>query len=133
MTNFESGEKLLKEAEEYFEEMVSAYKRGSWNIVIRRAQEVVELSLKGVLKIMGVEYPKVHDPARFFIETLDLRGIEVDEATRLKIEETSADLADKRAPAFYFEKEYNEAEASKAKQGVEFIVGFVKTIKKRLN
>lgn len=39
MTNFEAGERLLREAEEYLEEMQRAYGRGSWNIVIRRSQD----------------------------------------------------------------------------------------------
>lgn len=132
MTNFEAGEKLLKEAEEYFEEMVAAYKRGSWNVVIRRSQEVVELNLKGVLKIMGVEYPRVHDPARYFIKVLEAKGIEVDEDTKLKIKCISADLADKRAPAFYFEKDYSDSEATKVREGAEFVRGFVKEIQGRL-
>lgn len=132
MTNFESGEKLLKEAEEYFEEMIAAYKRGSWNVVIRRAQEVIELNLKGLLKIMGVEYPKVHDPSEYFLETLKTKGIEVEETIAERIKSISADLADKRAPAFYYEKDYTSKEATEAKEGAEFIAEFIKGLYGRL-
>jgi HEPN domain-containing protein len=59
MTNYERGENLLNDAEIYYEEMQRMFEKGKWNIVVRRAQEVVELSLKGILKIMGIEFPKV--------------------------------------------------------------------------
>lgn len=66
MTNIESGSKLLKEAGIYRKEMEENFEAGEWNISIRKAQEVVELSLKGLLKIMEIEYPKVQDLGRFF-------------------------------------------------------------------
>lgn len=64
--NFESGEKLIAQADECLADASRALERGSWNTVIRRSQEAVELSLKGVLRMMGVEYPKIHDPYGFF-------------------------------------------------------------------
>jgi HEPN domain-containing protein len=33
----------------------------SWNLVVRRCQEAVELALKGALRAAGVEVPKIHD------------------------------------------------------------------------
>jgi len=39
MKNFESGERLIKDAEIYYEEMIRAFEGKRWNIVIRRAQE----------------------------------------------------------------------------------------------
>ncbi|HEX3034368.1 MAG TPA: HEPN domain-containing protein [Thermodesulfobacteriota bacterium] len=85
MTNFELGIKLIEEAGEYLDEVKRAYKKGSWNIVVRRAQEVVELSLKGLLKVMGAEYPKVHDPAEFFISILERRQVELNEKAKEKL------------------------------------------------
>lgn len=66
MNNLEAGHHLIREAVEYFDEAERAFMRGSWNIVVRKSQEVVELAQKGMLKILGVEYPKVHDPSDFF-------------------------------------------------------------------
>jgi HEPN domain-containing protein len=37
-----------------------------WNLVVRRSQEVVELSLKGALKVLGMGFPKVHDVSMVF-------------------------------------------------------------------
>jgi len=132
MTNFELGEKLIKEAEQFLDEAKRAYERGSWNIVVRRAQERVELSLKGLLKIMGAEYPRVHDPAEFFISILERRKIELKEEAKEKLRRISADLAERRAPAFYFEKDYDEREAEEAKEGAEFVLGVVKGLQVKL-
>lgn len=132
MTNFESGKKLLKEADECFEEMISAFQRGSWNMVIRRAQEVIELNLKGILKIIGVEYPKVHDPAKYFLEIAEKKGLGVDKENGEQIKRISADLSEKRAPAFYYEKDYTEKDAIEAKKGAEFIKRFIKSLSERL-
>ena len=37
-----------------------------YNMVVRRVQEAVELTLKGALKMLGADYPRVHDPAPVF-------------------------------------------------------------------
>lgn len=132
MTNFERGEKLIREAEEYLEEVLRAYARGSWNIVVRRSQETVELSLKGLLRLMGVEYPKVHDPGEFVAEVLEKKRIELDEKTKEDLKRISVDLAEKRAPAFYFEQEYSEQEAKEAKEGAGFVMRVVRDLAARL-
>ncbi len=67
-TNREQGEKLFKEAEWIFEkDLKNAIDEENYNIAVRRAQEVVELSLKGCLRILGIDYPKVHDVGFVFV------------------------------------------------------------------
>ena len=39
------------------------YEAGSWPDVVRESQEVVELALKGLLRAVGVDPPRVHDVA----------------------------------------------------------------------
>jgi len=97
MKNFETGEKLIKEAEDYYLDLLQAYKRKSWNTVIRRAQEIVELSLKGLLKIMGVEYPKVYDVGWLFEKIVQEKSvIKVEQKVARRIREISANLARER-------------------------------------
>ena len=128
MTNLEAGQNLIREAEEYFEEVERAYARGSWNIAVRKSQEVVELAQKGVLKILGVEYPKVHDPSDFFLRILEKRGIPLSLDDSAKVTRISAELAEKRAPAFYFEKNYAAQDAQEAKDGAAFVLTIVRKI-----
>ncbi len=78
----------------------SAFKRGDYPETVRYSQEAVELSLKSVLRIIGVEYPKVHDVGdiiyiykdkypKWFRKELDY------------IRKVSRESALKRAPAMY--------------------------------
>lgn len=77
--------------------------------------------LKGLLKIMEVEYPKVHDLGRFFGTILIQKGMELSREEQDKIRFISASLAEKRAPAFYFEKEYTKEEAKEAMEDAFWI------------
>ena len=79
MDNGERGRRLMAMATEYLQDMEASYGRKSWNAVVRRAQEVVELSLLGVLSYLGVDFPKVHDPAAVFVATVSARGMALGE------------------------------------------------------
>ena len=114
MDNGERGRKLTALAAEYLQDMETSYGRRSWNAVVRRAQEVVELSLKGVLSYLGVDFPKVHDPATVFIATISARGMALGAAEAADVSAVSARLARKRAPAFYFEQTEDAAAAEEA-------------------
>jgi HEPN domain-containing protein len=119
MNNFDINEKLFTEAELYREEMFRAYRREFWNVVIRHAQEVVELCLKGLLKTMGVEYPKSHDASGVFEKACIQKGIDIDKEFLQEIKAISSDLAEKQAPAFYMEIDYTRQQAEKAMQSAE--------------
>lgn len=63
----EEGLRLIQEAEGILRrDAQGAFNEKDFNMVVRRAQEVVELTLKGALKTLGVDYPKVHDVAPLF-------------------------------------------------------------------
>jgi len=77
-----------------------ALKRGDYPEAVRYSQECVELSLKACLRIVGVEYPKVHDVG----EVLRAESSRFPNWFREHIErlaEISRDLAEKRAPSMY--------------------------------
>ena len=103
MNNGERGRRLIAMATEYLQDMEASYGRKSCNAVVRRAQEVVEPALKGVLSYLGVDFPKVRDPAAVFLATLSARGMALGAAEAADVTAVSARLARKRAPAFYFE------------------------------
>lgn len=132
MINFERGKLLLKEAGEYYEEVLRAFERQSWNVVVRRAQEVVELSLKGLLKIMGIEFPKVRDVGTFFVQAVSEKGLTVERSLLEEIKRISARLSETRAPSFYMEEVYSEEEAQQAKNGAEKVWIFARGLAERL-
>jgi HEPN domain-containing protein len=129
MKNFESGDRLLNDAEIYYEEMQSMYDKERWNIVVRRAQEVVELSLKGILKMMGIEYPKIHNVAPLFVKLVQEKGIKLEESMVERILIISEILAKERGPSFYSEKIYPKKDADEAKKGAKEILEWVNKIK----
>lgn len=127
MTNREAGERLVREAQRIFRrDLQAAWAEGDYNLVVRRAQEVVELSLKGALRILGVDFPKVHDVGSVFVEQMRRKGGMVSEEVLSEIERISAWLSEARAPAFYLERAYGEPDARRALSEAEFTLVEVK-------
>ncbi|VVB91661.1 HEPN domain protein [uncultured archaeon] len=84
------------------EEAKSAFEKEAYSLAIRRAQETCELSLKGALRYLAIEYPRDHDVSDVLIKVKEIR--QVPEWFHKKIEfmaRVSSDLASKRGPAFY--------------------------------
>ncbi|MCD6510558.1 MAG: HEPN domain-containing protein [Thermoprotei archaeon] len=92
------GKRCLREAELAFSEEDAA-------MTIRRAQEALELALKALLRLLGIEYPRTHDVSDVLLEFKD----KLPEELRDGIEELAklvAELAAIRGPAFYgYERE----------------------------
>lgn len=61
MSNHDMARAMLRRAEAIMEEARFLYEKGYWNLVVRRCQEAVELSLKAALLWAGVEVPRSHD------------------------------------------------------------------------
>jgi len=114
VTNHERAASIFRGAEWAYHDMERALAEKEWNIAVRRAQEVVELALKGLLALMGVDYPKEHDPADVFARAVHERGLAMEGKTLEEIRVFSARLAHRRAPAFYFEIRVEEQEARQA-------------------
>jgi HEPN domain-containing protein len=119
----EEGLRLTREARHILRrDARSALAEGDFNLTVRRAQEAVELALKGALKILGVDYPKVHDIAPVFSQQLrQKRGVGESEVLR-RIEEVSLWLAQARTPSFYFERDYSSEDAERAAEDAEFVL-----------
>jgi len=132
MTNFTNGDKLLREAKQIEREVEAAYRESAWNLTIRRSQEVVELSTKALLKMMCFDYPKVHDVSKILGKVLKGRGIEVSDEQLTKITDISSELANKRAPSFYYERDYRQEEAEKARQDAAIVLKFAQEMAEKL-
>jgi len=97
-------------------------------MVVRRAQEAVELSLKGALLELGIEYPKVHDVGRVFADAVRKKCLDLDDVTLARITDISAMLSANRAPAFYGDRVYRRGEAEEARREGLFVVEEVSKI-----
>lgn len=61
MTNRSLAEAYLAKAEVRLEVLDVLRRRAAYSDVVREAQELVELALKGMLRVIGVEPPRIHD------------------------------------------------------------------------
>jgi HEPN domain-containing protein len=130
MTNLERGKKLIGESEELLKEAKRAYQSSLYNIAVRRSQETVELTLKGLLIILGIEYPKIHDVGTVFYEQVKAKGVKIEEKDLEKIKFISSQLTKEREASFYMEKDYIKEEAEEAKEDAEFVFSQINKVVK---
>ncbi|KXA93212.1 hypothetical protein AKJ64_01195 [candidate division MSBL1 archaeon SCGC-AAA259E17] len=92
------------QAEARLDAAKSALEGGNHPFTIRLAQECVELSLKGALRLVGVEYPREHDVSAI-LSAVKERFPESFSNHLDKMGEISRDLARKRGPSMYGDEE----------------------------
>lgn len=68
MTNDEMAQSYLKTAEYSLKQAQAALEDGVWHLTVRRCQECVEMALKGILRLYGVEVPRIHGGGAFIKE-----------------------------------------------------------------
>jgi len=71
MTADEMARSFFGRAKTVLREAERLYDDEAWNLVVRRCQEAVELTLKGLLRAAGAEIPKVHDVSGALRRSLD--------------------------------------------------------------
>lgn len=121
------GRRLIREGERILRrDAHGALADRDFNMVVRRAQEAVELVLKGALKMLGADYPKTHDVASALSEQARRKLKAVDPSALNQIEEISLWLSQARAPSFYFERDYGAPDARKACKDARLVVKHVK-------
>ncbi len=130
MTNEDLARALWAEAQTILEEARGLLRRGAWNLVVRRAQEAVELALKAVLRSVGVEVPRVHDVG----PALRLHADRLPVALREQVDSLAAisqRLARERERSFYGDEEggkgpqalYSAEDAQQALSDAEWVLG----------
>jgi hypothetical protein len=98
--------------------------------VIREAQELVELVLKGMLRFVGIEPPKQHDVGGLLVEHRDRLPARVADAAA-RLAEISHRLRKEREFAFYGDddfiptEEYTRADAQAALDDARFALSLV--------
>ena len=94
----------LRQAKARLEDALDAVQEENYPYAVRLSQECVELSLKAVLKAVGIEYPKVHEVSPVLSE---IRG-RFPDWFRTEIDflsESSKLLFKKREPSLYGDEE----------------------------
>jgi len=105
MNNLTLAQSYLLKARSRLKILDVLYQEGAYSDVVREAQEVVELALKGMLRQVGVEPPKVHDVGDLIVEYRGLFADDVaSQAERLR--EISRWLRKEREFAFYGEVDF---------------------------
>jgi HEPN domain-containing protein len=71
VTNESLARSYLRKANDRLKVLDLLCKEGGYSDVVREAQELVELALKGMLRAVGIEPPKFHDVGGFLVEHRD--------------------------------------------------------------
>lgn len=127
MTNITLAQSYLRKATDRLDILDLLFKKGAYSDVVREAQEIVELALKGMLRAVGIEPPKYHDVGPLILEHAD-RFSRVSEEDLQKIAKISKRLRKERELSFYGDidfiptEEYKEEDAKEATEGARFVV-----------
>lgn len=99
----------------------------AYSDVIREAQELVELALKGILRFIGIEPPKQHDVGELVVAYRDRLPPEVSKKAQ-RLATISKWLRKEREFAFYGDvdfiptEEYSRDDATRALQDAKFVL-----------
>lgn len=121
------AESYLKKALDRLDILDLLLKKCAFSDVIRESQEIVELSLKGMLRFVGVEPPKIHDVGGLLLEHKE--KFPKDIVKQLKtLAEISKKLRKERELAFYGDidfiptEEYTKEDAEEAIRDARLVV-----------
>lgn len=107
------------------------FEAGSWADVVRESQEIVELTLKGLLRTGGIDPPRIHDVSQLLITERDFLPADLHDELE-KLGKISRDLRRDRELAFYGAEDltpsgfYTQADAERARDGARTTVTLVK-------
>lgn len=127
MTNMSLAQSYLKKASDRLDILALLIRKGAYSDVVREAQEIVELALKGMLRAVGIEPPKIHDVGGLLREHKEKYAQEIGQEID-KIAVISKRLKRERELAFYGDidfiptEEYSEKDAQGAIEDANFVV-----------
>lgn len=135
MTNDDLAKSYFIKAEKRLKILDILLNEEDYSDVVREAQEIVELCLKGMLRFVGVEPPKYHDVGPLIIEHKKrFKGISSKEI--MKLARISRKLRKERELAFYGDidfiptDEYTREDAIEAMKGANYVVSIARRLLK---
>jgi HEPN domain-containing protein len=137
VTNVRLGESYIERARGRLPFLHQMQAAGLHADVVRESQEVVELALKGLLRIVGLDPPKEHDVSKFM--TGERKRLPKAVVQHLgEIRRMSKRLRRERELAFYGDDdfvpsdEYDAEDSTEAIRSAEAIVGWVEAGRQEL-
>jgi HEPN domain-containing protein len=116
MTNSSLAKSYLKKATARLELLPILQRRRAYSDVVREAQEIVELALKGILRQVGVEPPKWHDVGSLLTSHRERFDESVAERVP-RLAEASEWLRGERELSFYGDVDFVPTEEYTAEEG----------------
>ncbi|MBI4715098.1 MAG: HEPN domain-containing protein [Nitrospirae bacterium] len=133
MTNLSLAQSYLKKASDRLEILDLLLRKGAYSDVVREAQELVELALKGMLRAVGIVPPKFHDVGGLLLEHPDKYAADIVAALE-RLAAVSKKLRKERELAFYGDidfiptEEYGPDDAREAMEGAQFVLGIARKV-----
>ena len=132
MKNLSLAQSYLEKAQKRLKVLDLLLKEQDYSDVVREAQEVVELALKGMLRQIGIEPPKWHDVGKLIME---YRSRFPDDAAQHaeRLADISSWLRKEREFSFYGDvdfiptEQYTIEDAKRAIEDAKFVVQVAKT------
>lgn len=137
MTSRTLGDAYLWKAERRLRVLDVLMEAGSYSDVVREAQEIVELSLKGLLRLLGIEPPKFHDVGPVMAE-YEGRMPDPVRAHVARLAAISKWLRKEREFSFYGDvdfvptEQYSREDAERARSDALFVVETVRAARASL-
>jgi len=127
VTNSRLARSYLEKAKARLDILEILFDKKAYSDVVREAQEVVELALKGMLRQVGIEPPKFHDVGGLLLENGEFFTGEV-RSTLERLAEISSWLRKERELSFYGDidfiptEKYTGEDARKGIEEAKFVV-----------
>lgn len=127
MNNLALAQSYLVKAQKRLKILDVLLAEEAYSDVIREAQEIVELALKGMLRQVGIEPPKWHDVGTLILEYQNRFPDSVTGLT-MRLAEISAYLRKEREASFYGEvdfiptEQYNREDAQFVVQAAVWVI-----------
>ncbi len=135
MTHKTLAESYLFKARKRLRILNIIFEEEDYSDVVREAQEIVELALKGMLRSVGIDPPKWHDVGKILLENENL-FTEVKEHLK-KLADISKWLRKERELSFYGDidfiptEEYGPEDAIRAMRDAEYVVRIAEIVIER--
>ncbi|HJR52387.1 MAG TPA: HEPN domain-containing protein [Gemmatimonadota bacterium] len=131
MRNVDLARDYVRRAAVRLEALDVLFDAGSWADVVRESQEAVELTLKGLLRAVGVDPPRIHDVSEVLLAEQARLPEEIVSALDI-LTEASRQLRRDREMAFYGAEDltpsgfYSRKDAERARSSVRRTVEIVR-------